>query len=164
MSVASGIALGNDAVIIYKKEYKGWNDQVKDLSFVESEDTTYRYGFILATTEIENKIPAYLTLNATPLDAQGRPISSDRIEVDVESVIAASKDGKTPVTTEEKIRFIPKDSEAVRLLDGVEFNVTMKARNGSASVAGVRLNAYNQTLKLNNFKVLKYGKMAMDLN
>ena len=40
----------------------------------------------------------------------------------------------------------------------------MRAKNGSASVAGVRLNAYKQTIKVLNLKVQKHGKIAVDLN
>ena len=164
LSVASGISLGSEAVVIYKKEYTGWNDQVKDVSFVESKDSTYRFGYIKATCDIENKIPAYLTLRAIPVDMQGREISSDRIEVLVEKVIAASKDGKTPVTTKQTITIVPKDSEAMKNFDGVRFTVTLRAKNGSTSVAGVRLNAYKQTINLSNLKVTKHGKIAVDLN
>ena len=164
LSVASGISLGSEAVVIYQKEYTGWNDQVKDVSFVESKDSTYRFGYIKATCDIENKIPAYLTLRAIPVDMQGREISSDRIEVLVEKVIAASKDGKTPVTTKQTITIVPKDSEAMKNFDGVRFTVTLRAKNGSTSVAGVRLNAYKQTINLSNLKVTKHGKMAVDLN
>ena len=164
LSVASGIALGNDAVVIYKKDYTGWNDEVKDISFVESKDSIYRFGSIKATCEVENKIPAYLTLRATPVDVHGNDISNDQVEVIVESVIAASKNGVTPVTTKEVITIVPKNSNALKSFDGVRFTITMRAKNGSASVAGVRLNAYKQTIKVLNLKVQKYGKIAVDLN
>lgn len=164
LSVASGIALGADAVVIYKKEYTGWNDQVKDVSFVEAKDSVYRFGYIKATCDIENKIPAYLTLTAIPVDKQGQEIGSDRIEVIVDKVIAASKDGRTPVKTSETITVVPKFSEALKNFDGLRFTVTMRAKNGSSSVAGVRLNAYNQTINLSNLKVVKHGLIAVDLN
>lgn len=164
LSVASGIALGNDAVVIYKKDYTGWNEEVKDISFVENKDDNYKFGYIKGTCDVENKIPAYLTLKAIPVDVRGSEMSSDRVEVIVESVIDASKDGKNPVTTKEVITIVPKDSEALRDFDGVHFFITMTAKSGSTSVAGVRLNAYNQTVKVSNLKVLKHGKVAVDLN
>ncbi len=164
LSVASGIALGNDAVVIYKKDYTGWNDEVKDISFVESKDSTYRFGSIKAFCEVENKIPAYLTLRATPVDVRGKDISNDQVEVIVKSVIAASKDGVNPVTTKEEITIVPKNSNALKNFDGIRFTITMKAKNGSSSVAGVRLNAYKQTIKVLNLKVQKNGKIAVDLN
>ncbi len=164
LSVASGIALGKDAVVIYKKAYTGWNDEVKDISFVQNSSDEYQYGYIKVTCDVENKIPAYLTLNATAVDVHGNDISSEQVEVVVKSVIAASKDGVTPATTKEEIMIIPKNSEALKNFDGVRFTVTLKAKDGSNSVAGVRLNAYKQTVKVLNLGVLKYGKIAVDLN
>ena len=137
---------------------------MKDISFVESKDSIYRFGSIKATCEVENKIPAYLTLRATPVDVHGKDISNDQVEVIVESVIAASKNGVTPVTTKEVITIVPKNSNALKSFDGVRFTITMRAKNGSASVAGVRLNAYKQTIKVLNLKVQKHGKIAVDLN
>ena len=163
LSVASGIALGQDAVVIYKDEYKGWNDQVKDITFVATNDTIYPYGIIKAECDIENKIPAYLTLKAYPLDTHGQVIGSDRIEVIVEKVITASKDGKTPAVTKEVINIVPRDPNAMKNMDGLRFTVTMRAKSGSSSVAGVRLNAYNQTIKVLNLTVTKTGKMAVEL-
>jgi thiamine pyrophosphokinase len=94
----------------------------------------------------------------------GNDISNDQVEVIVESVIAASKNGVNTVTTKEVITIVPKNSNALKSFDGVRFTITMRAKNGSASVAGVRLNAYKQTIKVLNLKVQKNGKIAVDLN
>lgn len=168
LSVASGIALGSEAKIIYKDQYTGWNDQFKDISFVETTKDGVKSinGYLKVTARVENKVPAYLTLLAYGIDASGRPISSDRLDVVVEKTIQASKDGKTAAATDEVIRIMPKDNDVFKILDGVEFRVAMTAKNekGASPVTGVLLNAYKQTIKVSDIKVEKIGKVAIDLN
>lgn len=166
LSVASGIALGSDALIIYKKDYTGWNDQFKDIRFVETDNNGQKTveGFVRVTANIASKVPAFLTLKAHGIDINGNVISSDRLEVEVEKTIAASTDGKTAATTEEVINIRPKDPDVFKTLDGLAFRIEMAAKNGGKEVTGVMLNAYKQTIKVSNIKVQKYGKMAIDLN
>lgn len=168
VSVASGIALGSAARIVYNREYTGWNEHFKDFSFVETKvngkDTIE--GSIRVTATVENTIPAYLTLRACGVDMQGNDISSDRLEVKVDKSIAASTDGKTPKETEIVINIIPKDTEVMKAMDGLRFKVLMTGSDpkGNGSVTGVNLNAYHQTVKVTSLKVQKRGKMAYDLN
>lgn len=167
LSVASGIALGENARIIYNDEYTGWNEHVKDISFVEKNVDGVKTidGFLKVTASIENTIPAYLTLSAYGVDVNGNAIPEDKLEVSVEKVIAASPDGKTPATTEEIIYVRPKDNSVFKTLDGLAFKVLMSAKaTDGKSVSGVMLNAYNQVVKVNSLKVQKSGKVAIDLN
>lgn len=167
LSVASGISLGESAHIVYKDEYTGWNEHVKDISFVEKDVDGVKTieGFLKVTANIENTIPAYLTLTAYGLDMNGNPIPNDKLEVSVEKVIAASADGKTPATTDEVIYVRPKDNSVFKTLDGIAFKVHMSAKSSAGKpVSGVMLNAYNQVVKVNSLKVQKAGKVAIDLN
>ena len=148
------------AEIVIDKKYKG--------SIVLSVASGVKKieGYLKVTALIENKVPAYLTLQAYGIDANGNPISSDRLDVLVEKTIQASKDGKTAAATEEVVRIMPKDNDVFKILDGVEFKVVMTAKNekGASPVTGVLLNAYKQTIKVSDIKVEKIGKMAIDLN
>ncbi len=168
LSVASGIALGTEAKIVYNDKYTGWNDQVKDVSFVETVKDGVKTidGYLNVTAQVENKIPAYLTLVAYGIDASGQRIGSDRLAVEVEKTIQASKDGKTAAVTEEVIKIRPKDNGVFKILDGIEFKVLMTAKDekGASPVTGVLLNAYKQTIKVKDIKIQKYGKVAVDLN
>ena len=166
LSVASGIALGESAHIVYKDEYTGWNEHVKDISFVEKNVDGVKTidGFLKVTASIDNTIPAYLTLTAYGVDTSGNAIPSDKLEVSVEKVIAASEDGKTPATTEEIIYIRPKDNDVLKTLDGIAFKVHMTSKSAGKSVSGVMLNAYNQVVKVNSLKLQKSGKVAYDLN
>lgn len=166
LSVASGISLGSDAVIVYKDDYRGWNDQFKDIRFVETESEGKKNidGFIRVYANVANKIPAFLTLKAYGIDINGNIVGPDKLEVEVEKVIKASSDGKTAAKTEEVINIRPKDNNVFKTLDGLGFRVEMAARDGNQQVEGVKLNAYHQTIKITDIKVQKYGKMAVDLN
>ncbi len=153
--------------IIYNRNYTGWNDQVKDVKFVETtvDGKSTIEGYLKATATIENKIPAYLTLSAQGMDMNGKIIGTDRLEVDVENVVKASPDGVTPETTEVVIYLRPKTNEVFKVLDGVKFQIRMTAKDTKGSkVSGVMLNAYKQTVKLTKLKLQKHGKVAVDLN
>ena len=168
LSVASGIALGSDARIIYKDDYTGWNDQVKDISFVEKEVDGVKTidGYLKVTANVENTVPAYLKLSAYGLDANGNAIDDNLLTVDVQNIIKASKDGKTPEATDVVIYVRPKDNKVFKMLDGLAFRVLMTAKgeSGDSPVTGVMLNAYKQTIKVNSLKVQKFGKVAIDFN
>ena len=167
LSVTSGISLGEEAVSVYKREYKGWNDQFKDIRFVETtnaEGQTSIDGYIKVTANVESKIPAFLKLVACGIDANGKEISKDRLEVVVEKVIQASKDGKTAAKTQEVVYLKPKDADVFKSLDGVKFRIEMMAKNGKEKVTGVMLNAYSQTVKVTDIAIQKVGKVAIDLN
>ena len=167
LSVASGIALGEEAVIVYKKEYTGWNDQFKDIRFVETTNAEGQKtveGYVKVNANIENKIPAFLRLSAAGIDANGNEIGDDRLAVEVQKVIQASKDGVTPAKTEEVIVLRPKDPEVFKALDGIKCRIEMVAKNGKEKVTGVKLNAYKQTIKVTDIAIQKVGKVAIDLN
>ena len=167
LSVSSGIALGETAHVIYNDEYTGWNEHVKDISFVEKNVDGVKTidGFLKVTASIDNTIPAYLTLTAYGVDVNGNAIPNDKLEVSVEKVIAASADGKTPTTTEEVIYVRPKDNSVFKTLDGLAFKVHMTAKSAAGkTVSGVMLNAYHQVVKVKSLKVQKSGKVAIDLN
>ena len=166
LSIASGISLADDAQIIYKRQYKGWNDKVRDFSFVETTVDGQKTidGYLKVTANVSNKIPAFLVLDAYGIDTQGNALGADRLEVEVQDVIKASADGVTPANSEMTIIVRPKDNEVFKVLDGLAFKVMMKTKNGSQKVTGVKLNAYKQSLKVTDIKVKKYGKMAADLN
>ena len=167
LSIASGIALGENARIIYDDDYLGWNEHVKDISFVEKNvnGVDSIEGYIKVTASVENTIPAYLTLKANGVDVNGKAIPDDKLEVTVENTIKASKDGKTPANTDVVIYVRPKDNSVFKTLDGLAFNIIMTTKASKESpVVGVMLNAYNQTVKVTSLKVQKFGKVAIDLN
>lgn len=167
MSVASGIALDENAVVVYKDEFTGWEDKIKDISFVETKVDGQKVieGYLRAIANVENTIPAYLTLKAYGIDKNGNEIGSDRLVVTVDNVIEPSKNGVIPATTTVTVSLQPKDNAVFQVMDGIGFRVTMSAKKPSkTAVTGVLLNAYHQTIKVTSMKLQKVGKIAIDLN
>lgn len=166
LSVASGISLAEEALIVYNEEYSGWNDTFKKIRFVETEKDGQKVieGFVRVYANVYNKIPGFLTLKPYGIDHNGNPISYDRLSVDVEKIISPSPDGKKVAKTEEVINIRPKDNDVFKILDGIRFRVEMTTKQGNEKVVGVLLNAYKQTVKVTDVKVQKFGKVAYDLN
>jgi len=164
-SITTPLALDSDATISYHKTFDGWNTDIKDLKFKEEvvNGVSVPQGSVKAEFDVENKIPAYLTVHAYGVDLNGDSISTDRLQIHVAKTIAASPDGQ-PTTTHETIIMIPTDNAVFEELNGIELVFVGAASDGVSSVTGVTLNAYNQTLKLKNIRFVVYGKVVVDLN
>lgn len=62
--VNAPLAFGEKANIVYEDSFTGWNDDIDELDLAEG-------TYIEVTANVENKVPAYLTVKAYPVDAQG---------------------------------------------------------------------------------------------
>ncbi|MCR5131841.1 MAG: hypothetical protein K6C10_10335 [Prevotella sp.] len=164
-SITTPLALDSDAVISYHKTFDGWNNDIKNLRFKEEviNGVSIPQGSIKADLDVENKIPAYLTVHAYGVDINGDSISTDRLQIYVEKTIAASPNGQ-PTTTHETITMTPTDNAVFKELNGIKLAFVGAASDGVSPVTGVTFNAYNQTLKLNNIRIVVYGKVIADLN
>lgn len=165
-SVRCPLQFDDDAVIIYRDSTDGWNDTMKDLSFVQSNpsDPTSISGTVTVEADVANKLPVYLTVEVQPMDVDGNAISSNLIPITVDKTVAASDDGTTPKTTHITLTMRPRSNDALHTLDGLKFIVYMTAAetDGSNPIAGKTINAYNQTLRLTNISVTKRGKVVGD--
>ncbi len=156
-SVEAPLAFGRDAVIEYSDDFDGWNDDIKDLSLTEG-------TYLSLTANAENKVPANLILEATPLGVDGNDISN-LVEVDiVKGTVAASTDGVTVMESPLEIKISEKQEGGLQKLDGLSFKVLGKATDGETSVVGVTLNAEKHTLKLKDIKIKLVGKVIGDFN
>ena len=149
------LAFDEKAVIVYRDTLDGWNDDLKDLSLTED-------AYILATAEVDNSVPAYLTFSGYGIDVNGQRMADSRIAVSVDKVVAPSADGN-PVTTPVEVHISQRDESAFRSLDGLCICVE-GALKGDESLVGKTLNAYHQTLKLRNIQLKVVGKVIVDLN
>ena len=156
-SIDAPIAFGEDAVIEYNDEFDGWNDDIKDYQLANG-------ASLELTAQVSNGVPAYLNLEATPIDVQGNEIPASELEVAVTGTIAASQDGVTPATSPLSIKVTQKKEEALKKLDGIRIKVQGKASDGDQKVTGITLNAERHTLKLEDIKVKLVGKIIADLN
>ncbi len=155
-SIMAPLAFDEGARIVYNDTIDGWTDDLEDIDLMAG-------SAIELTANVENKIPAYLTVSATAIDVHGKPIPENRIKVEVSNVINASEDGKTPVVTPLKIRLTEGDPGSVALVDGLTFRIeAASGEEGAKSIVGQTINAYNHTLKARDIKVRLVGKIIVN--
>lgn len=156
-SIDAPIAFGENAVIAYNDKFDGWNKDIKDYQLADG-------ASIEVSANVSNGVPAYLQLEAVPVGVDGKDIPTDELEVAVTGIIAASQDGKTPVTSPLSIKITQKKQDAFKKLDGLRYLVKGKASDNEQKVTGITLNAERHTLKLTDIKVKLVGKVIADLN
>lgn len=156
-SIDAPIAFAEDASIEYTDYLDGWNDDIKDYRL--SKD-----AYILLTANVSNAVPAFLNLEAIPVDVDGNVIPASELEIAVDGTIKASSDGNAPETSPLSIRITQKSDDALRKLDGIQIDVVGKAKSDGNAVTGITLNAKKHTLKLQDIKVKLVGKVIADFN
>lgn len=155
--VNAPLAFGENANIVYEDSFTGWNDDIDELDLAEG-------TYIEVTANVENKVPAYLTIKAYPVDAQGNKIE-DKLLIEIPDEVAASTDGTTAVTTPITMKITPKEKNSLKQLDGLVFRLEGSAKSANGNkVTGISLNEREHTLKLNDIKVKIVGKIIGDFN
>jgi len=155
--VNAPLAFGEKANIVYEDSFTGWNDDIDELDLGEG-------TYIEVTANVENKVPAYLTVKAYPVDAQGNKIE-DKLLIEIPDEVAASTDGTTAVTTPITMKITPKVKNSLKQLDGLVFRLEGSAKSANGNkVTGISLNEKEHTLKLNDIKVKIVGKIIGDFN
>lgn len=155
--VNAPLAFGEKANIVYEDSFTGWNDDIDKLDLAEG-------TYIEVTANVENKVPAYLTVKAYPVDAQGNKIE-DKLLIEIPDEVAASTDGTTAVTTPITMKITPKVKNSLKQLDGLVFRLEGSAKSANGNkVTGISLNEREHTLKLSDIKVKIVGKIIGDFN
>ncbi len=155
--VNAPLAFGEKANIVYEDSFTGWNDDIDELDLAKG-------TYIEVTANVENKVPAYLTVKAYPVDAQGNKIE-DKLLIEIPDEVAASTDGTTAVTTPITMKITPKVKNSLKQLDGLVFRLEGSAKSANGNkVTGISLNEREHTLKLNDIKVKIVGKIIGDFN
>lgn len=152
------LAFDEGAQIVYTDTIDGWNEDIDKFSFAEG-------AYIEMTTEVENKMPAYLNVSAFAIDVNGKEIPQHRIRVDVSNSVKASEDGEKAVVTPVTIKLRENEKGALKTVDGIVFRVTAAAGEKDAqTIIGKTINAYKHTLTARNIKVRLVGKIIADFN
>ena len=155
-SLDAPIAFGENANIEYRDTLDGWNDDIQDYELAEN-------SYITMDATISSCVPAYMTIQATPVDVNGNAISADELSVDVDGSIEASKDGVAQTTSPVNIKISQKQKGAMKKLDGIVFTVSGKANGEDGAVTGITLNARKHSLKVENIKIKLVGKIIANL-
>ena len=156
-SMSAPLAFDEGARIVYTDSFDGWNDDIDKLSFADG-------SYLELSSDIENKMPAYLIVSAYAIDVNGNEIPQNNIRVDVSNSVKASADGATAVTTPLTIQLHEVQKGALKNVDGLMFRAEAAAGEGTESIVGKTINAYKHTLTLRNIKVKLVGKIIADLN
>lgn len=152
------LAFDEGAQIVYTDTIDGWNEDIDKFSFAEG-------AYIEMTTEVENKMPAYLNVSAFAIDVNGKEIPQHHIRVDVSNSVKASEDGEKAVVTPVTIKLSENEKGALKTVDGIVFRVTAAAGEKDAqTIVGKTINAYKHTLTARNIKVRLVGKIIADFN
>lgn len=157
-SVEAPIAFAENASIVYKDSIDGWHKDLEDYDL--SDDAC-----ITVTANIENRVPAYLTLTATPIDENGNDISTD-VNVEVSGTVIASPDGEESTYTPLTINITKKTADAMKKIDGLRLTIQGKAKSedGTDSVTGKTLNSKKHFLIARDVKIKVTGKIIADFN
>lgn len=157
-SVEAPIAFAENASIVYKDSIDGWHKNLEDYDL--SDDAC-----ITVTANIENRVPAYLTLTATPIDENGNDISTD-VNVEVSGTVIASPDGEESAYTPLTINITKRTADAMKKIDGLRLTIQGKAKSedGTDSVTGKTLNSKKHFLIARDVKIKVTGKIIADFN
>lgn len=156
-SMSAPLAFDEGAQIVYTDSIDGWNSDIDQFSFADG-------AYIEMTTDIDNKVPAYMEVSAYAIDVDGKEIAQNRIKVDVSNNVKASADGETAVTTPVRIQLSEGEKGALKTVDGLVFRIAAASGKGSEAIVGKTINAYKHTLTARNIKVKLVGKIIADLN
>ena len=157
-SFEAPIAFGENANIVYKDTIDGWNEDINDFDL--SEDAAIEF-----TTTIENRVPAYLDLTVTAIDADGNEMPESEIKVAVSETVIASGDGESSVETPLKVTVTEGAEGAMKRLDGLVFRIEAKANDGGQNpVTGQTLNARKHFLIARDITVKLVGQIIGDFN
>lgn len=156
-TIDAPIMFDKDARIVYKDTLDGWHDDIEDFELADG-------AYINLAATVENRVPAYLTVDAKAVDIDGNEMGDDEISVVVNTTVAASEDGETPAETALSIDLKQVGEGALKRLDGIVFNIEAAASDGNKAVVGKTLNATKHSLVAKNIKVRLVGKIIGDFN
>ena len=157
-SFTAPIMFDQNASIVYKDTIDGWHEDIEDFELAEG-------SYINLSTTIENRVPAYLNVDVTPIDVDGNAMGSDEISVEVSNSVLASGDGENSTETPLSVDIKQNKDGALSRLDGLVFHVSAKAsEDGQKPVTGVTLNARKHFLIARDIKVKFVGTVIGDFN
>lgn len=156
-TIDAPIMFDENARIVYKDTLDGWHDDIEDFELADG-------AYINLAATVENRVPAYLTVDAKAVDVDGNEMGDDEITVTVNNTVAASEDGETPAETALSVDLRQVGEGAFKRLDGIIFNIEAAASDGNKAVVGKTLNAQKHSLVAKDIKVTLVGKIIGDFN
>lgn len=152
-SIKAPVAFAEDARIVYNDSIEDMNKDLKDLDFAEG-------TYINVDANVENKVPAHLTVSAYAVDVNGKRMSD--VSIVVSDVVAASPNGTTPVVTPLNVKVQQNKPGVLKNVDKLMFTIEGSAKENGNIIEGVTLNAYKHTLVARDIVVKVVGKMIIE--
>ena len=152
-TIKAPIAFAKDARIVYNDSIEDMNKDLKDLDFAEG-------TYINVDANVENKVPAHLTVSAYAVDVNGKRMND--VSIVVSDVVAGSPDGTTPVVTPLNVKVQQKKAGVLKNVDKLMFTIEGSAKENGNIIEGVTLNAYKHTLVARDIVVKVVGKMIIE--
>lgn len=156
--IVAPIAFGSNARIVYTERFDEFNDDIEDFDVAEG-------TYLLMTADLENRIPAYLNVEAVAIDIHGKEMPESLVKVEVTGEVKASPDGVNSTTSAIQVKLTPQKG-ALKTFDGMKLTVSGAAQSsqGDATVVGKTLNAKKHSLVAKNIQIKLVGKAIADLN
>lgn len=145
------LAFGPNAVIIYRKTYDGWHEDLDGLALSEG-------GYLHITGTAVNRIPVNLELEITPVDVNGNVIDDLSVE-HIRKYAAGSKGEGAESPLEVKVT--DRTGKGISRLDGMILKLKGLSND---ELCGMTLNKNTQTLVLKDINVEIVGKIIYDAN
>ena len=136
-TIKAPIAFAKDARIVYNDSIEDMNKDLKDLDFAEG-------TYINVDANVENKVPAHLTVSAYAVDVNGKRMKD--VSIVVRDVVAGSPDGTTPVVTPLNVKVQQNKPGVLKNVDKLMFTIEGYAKENENIIEGVTLNAYNHKI------------------
>lgn len=160
----SPLAFAEDAQFVYRDTLDDWHSDIEDMEFADESDAT-----LTLTGNVENRIPAYLSVSVVAIDETGSEIPDDvevtvKVDGEVDGKVKASSDGSTAATSVLSIELKQRQKGGLNKLDGIYFQAAGSATGDGSAVVGKTLNAKSHTLKIDDIKVTLAGQIIEDFN
>ena len=152
-TIKAPIAFAEDARIVYNDSIEDMNKDLKDLDFAEG-------TYINVDANVENKVPAHLTVSAYAVDVNGKRMND--VSIVVSDVVAGSPNGTTPVVTPLNVKVQQNKPGVLKNVDKLMFTIEGSAKENGNIIEGVTLNAYKHTLVARDIVVKVVGKMIIE--
>ena len=152
-TIKAPVAFAEDARIVYNDSIEDMNKDLKDLDFAEG-------TYINVDANVENKVPAHLTVSAYAVDVNGKRMND--VSIVVSDVVAGSPDGTTPVVTPLNVKVQQNKPGVLKNVDKLMFTIEGSAKENGNIIEGVTLNAYKHTLVARDIVVKVVGKMIIE--
>lgn len=156
-SIEAPMAFAKKANIVYSDVERDFNDDVKDYELSDG-------AYLEISADIINHVPAFLAIDVTPVDINGRPMDKNEIDISISNTVIAYQPGSEAPVTPMTIILKQSKKGALKRFDGIEYKANIRATYNGQTVEGVTLNAKNHYIKADNIKVKLVGGIIADMN